>query len=324
MADLTLANIETRVANALRIPTSNTTEMAKVDALINAVYREIYSIHDWWWLVKRGVINMAADYTTGTVSVTNNSTTATLSAAPTGQPSFAGRVLIVTGNQDSGAVYRIDTNTAESATLTLDAAYTGTTDTAAGYAIYQDSYSLATDVGKLLNVKRYGYIPSMRAISPDEMHELKAADASTGKPDVYTVLDFATTGDPTTARRLVIHPYPDDLYRLEYHYKRTLNTELATSNKPLLPDEYRELLWYGALARGYPAYLNDLPRGEYFQGLYSSLLQRMTIAQREYGDAAPLVQPRDEYRAFYRGAGRRINPARANLGSYFGRWPINP
>src|SRR2546425_6531767 len=154
-AGLTYAQIETRVLNSLRIPTSNATEQTKVQALINEVYRDIWVKQDWWWALKRGVVNTAAKYVTGTANVANLSTAVTLSSAPAaGLGSFVGRVFMVIGDTvDNNAVYRIATHAAGGAALTLDAAFTGATNTAASFRIYQDTLSLPGDVGKLVKVK---------------------------------------------------------------------------------------------------------------------------------------------------------------------------
>ena len=42
-----------RVMNSLRLRVDNTTEYAKVSAVVNEVYRDIAAKQDWWWLIKR-------------------------------------------------------------------------------------------------------------------------------------------------------------------------------------------------------------------------------------------------------------------------------
>src|SRR2546422_103244 len=125
-AGLTYTQIETRVLNQIRIPVTNVTEQAKVAALINEVYRDIYVKEDWWWLVKR-----------------------------------------------------------------------------------------------------YGEGLPLKIVGMAELARYKILDQTEGKPEIVTVFDNATTGDPTTARQLQVHPYPDKTYRLEVFYKQQLNTELS-------------------------------------------------------------------------------------------------
>ena len=317
MAALTLANIETRCANSLRIPTTNSTEMTKLDAVINSVYRDIAMKYDWEFLDKRTVINTVDDITTGTISVTNDSTSATYSSAPT--PSTAQRMLIVTGNTiDPGAAYRISAHTAAATALTLDAAYTGATNATAGYTVYGDSYDLPTDCEHVRYIRRAGFKDPVARIGPREMETIKGWDRSEGAPQMFSVYDFDTTGDPTTQRQLVIHPYPDAIYRMEIHYRQALNTEISGSTRAFLPDDFAQLLVWGALGVGYPIFLNDTERGTYFQTLFNDRLLLLTARKREM-EGPPGIAPAPGYRVR-----SRLSPARVNLGTFFGRWPYDP
>ena len=308
--------------NMLRIPTSNTTEATKVQAIINETYRDVSLKKTWWWRFKREIIVTANDITTGTVSVTNNSTAVSFSSAPT--PSIANRKLSVTGNTlDPNAVYRISLHNAGETGATLDAVYTGATAATASYKVYDDEYDLASDFSELKWLKRFGQDRPIDFISPEEMFTIKQFDASEGAPQVVTVFDFATTGDPTTRRQLIVHPYPDEIYRLEVFYERTLNTELSGTTEPLIPDDYRQILVYGALARAFPVMLNDVERGTFYQNLFNDVLAVMAAKHEELSGSTPTVQPRDEHRRFY-SRRRRITPATADLGSYFDRWPNSP
>lgn len=308
--------------NALRLPTSNTTEATKVTAVMNEVYRDILLRGDgqWWWLIDRTVTNTTPEITTGTASVTNNSTTVTLSSAPAA--SVAGAKFYVSANTaDSQALYRISAHTAGTTGLTLDAAYTGDTNTAASYYIWTDEYDLPTDFGKPHVIQRYGYDLPLEIITPDQMFDLKLSDRRTGKPHYAAVHNFATSGDPTTQRRLIVHPFPDtDRTRLEISYFQTLNTELSGTTRPLIPDDYVQLLVYGTLAAGYPIFLNDVVRGQYFQARFVDLLNLMLAQQRKFMSNTRLVV-NDGYRLFYRD---RRSTAGVNLGSLFDRYPTIP
>lgn len=315
-ANLTYTNIETRVMNQLRIPVTNTTEQAKVAAVINEVYRDLWVKEDWWWLVKRTVINTVAKITAGTVNVLNGSTALTFTTAP---GLVTGFVLTIQGDSnDSGAVYRI-ASTGTGTSQTLDAAATATSNTVAGYRLYQDSYSLPIDCGKVLLVKRYGERLPLKMVGMQELSRYKILDTTEGKPEIVTVFDFNTTGDPTTARQLQVHPYPDKTYRLEIFYKQQLNTELSGTTQGFMPDEYRQILIYGALARCYPIFLNDIERGKYFQALFNDTLALMVATHREYMKDRPGIVPDNTYRM-----NRRPQRVATTLGNWFDRLPINP
>ncbi len=317
-ANLTIDQITTRVMNQLRIPVSNTTEQTKVLALINEVYRDLYVKFDWWFLLKRAVVNTVAKIDTGTVSVTLGSTALTFSSAPGLITHYS--FLTPGGGPDFGAVY-IVASTGTGTTQALDAAYTNTTSTAAAYRLYQDRIALPADAGKILWVKRFGERIPLRKVGPEEMDGIKIVDTSEGKPEAWTVSDFLTTGGPTTQRMLIVHPYPKDPYRLEIKYKQQLNTEMAlsVSTQPFLPDEYRQILIYGSLARAFPLWANDTERGTYYQSLFNDLLALMQNAHREYASDDPQITVEDRYRR--RPRGRR---AATTLGSWFDRLPFEP
>ena len=322
MAALTYQEIQTRVANHLRIPTSDATQMIRVQAIINEVYRDLCAKNPtWYWLRKRQIINTATAFEDGTASVTPGVTLVTLTASPSAAfGSFANRVFTVPANaEDPNAVYRVATHVAGEATLLLDAGYTGATGSAAAYHIYQDGYDLATDCNRVFHVKRFGVRHAVMLIGSIEMAGLKEGDTSEGPPSVATVSEFDTSGDPSTARQLVVHPYPDVPYRMEVFYTQSPNTELSGSTRPLIPDDYVQVLIYGALARGFPIFLNDTERGTLYQGLFNDTLNLMVANSRQQEDN-PGVAPRNDYRGFYR-RGQRITAANADLGSAFDRWP---
>ena len=281
----------------------------------------MYAKADWFWTIKRQIINTLAQTTTGTVSMTNSSTSGTFSS--TELTTLANYRLLVTGDtNDAGATYIVTTHSSGGTALTLDSLFTGATSTAYSYVASRDTYSLATDTGKVLVVRRYGETLPIKFIGQSAMARLKLNDRTVGKPEAFTVSDFSTTGDPTTARQLTVHPYPDKTYRLEILYKQTLNTELSGATRPLIPDDYVQMLVYGSLARGYPIFLNDTERGAFFQGLFNDILALMVAAQREYATDFPQFVPEDMYRL----GARRRQRARGGYtrGSLFDRLPNIP
>lgn len=323
MASLTQSDLQTRIANRLRISTSHTAELTKITALINDAYRTVATAHPtWWWLLDRQVVNTSDDVTTGTIAATNGSTAVTFSSAPT--VSVAQRKLFIDGNTDDpNAAYRIASHTASATAATLDAAYTGTTVTASAFQVYHDEYDLASDTNRIVSILRAGYRKPLRPIGIAEMDALKAYDTATGPPHVYCLRNFDTSGDPTTQKQLVVHPYPDATYRLEISYVQALNTEVSGTTRFLIPDDYVDVLLHMTLADGYPIFLNDVVRGEVHRRKADGLLGRMIATQRTYDDA-PVLQPATAgYRNFYRRKAT-VSAATADLGSYFDRWPNQP
>jgi hypothetical protein len=318
--DLQFADISTRVMNNLRLPVTNLTEQTKVNALINEVYRDLWLKHDWWFLVKFKAINTSPVISSGTVDVTQNSTTITFSTAPqqySANVSILNYVLTIPAQaNDPSAVYRIAAHTSGATTATLDTAYTDVTATGLAFNVYQDKYALPVDCGKVLGVTRYGEYHPMQRIGVEVMQQMKQADVTENRPQMYTVYDFVTSGDPTTQRWLWIHPYPDKPYRMDVYYKQQLNTEASCTDEVMVPDEYRQLLIYGTLARGYPIFHKDLERGKFFQALFNDLLALAVAQHKEYASDKSAVIPQDGYRR-----GQRRPRTAYTLGNLFDRLP---
>ena len=311
------------VMNELRIPVSNLTERAKIQRVVSGVYGDMCAKRDWWWLQRRTIINTEPKIDTGTVAVTQNSTTVTFSTAPkrfSANVSVAGSLLTIPGNTpDSLAAYRITAHTSGATTATLDAGYTGTTATASSFTIYQVSYDLPADCAKLTHLKRFGFRMPLQRMGIEDLSYLQTNSVSVGKPQAYSIFDFATNGSVSTARELQIYPYPDQAYRLEVWYKHANANDTSTDLD--LPLDYQQALIYGGIARGYPIFLNDLERGAFYQSLFNDVMALMVQQQREYASDKPGIAI--DMR-MYRNAPSRSRVGGRSLGPYFDILPYAP
>jgi hypothetical protein len=220
----------------------------QADAYMNRAYQAIWNggselnpniDETWWWLrnATPGILTLNPVVDTGTASVTNNSTSVTLSTGLT--PDGDNRMFMVTDG--NGDIQRISAHTAGQTGLTLDAVYTGTTDTAAPYKIFQHKYSLATDVMSILSPMRV-YQNSRVEVIGMEVASLEAqyplANITSGIPQA-----FAMSGK----QEIQISHYggisSTDLIRLDYDYL-VLPDDLTDSGseEPLIPLEYRRIL----------------------------------------------------------------------------------
>ncbi len=311
------------VMNELRIPVSNLTERTKIQAVVNGVYSDVCAKSDWWWLQRQTTLNTAPKITTGTVSVTEGSAAITFSTAPTLYSlniSVEAYVFAVTSNAlDSQAVYFIDTHTSGTTAATLDAGYTGGTDTAAAYRLYRVQYNLPDDCAKLLQVKRYGRRDPLQRIGIEDLNYLRMNTLREGKPEVYSIFDFKTTNDVSDRRLLQIWPYPDQAYRMELWYKQMSANDITTDLD--LPIDFQQVLIYGGLARSYAIFLNDLDRSSFFQSLFNDVMALMVQQQREYASDKPGVAI--DMR-MYRNAPTRSRVGGRSLGPYFDILPFQP
>lgn len=120
---------------------------------VNSALDMISKEKTWDWYKTHGVVTLQAPYATGTITLTNGSTTATFSGATL--PSWAASGKLKYG----GNVLRISTR--DSATqLTLAVAWQEATASAQGYILFQDEYTLPSDCmrfGRLFAGERWGY-----------------------------------------------------------------------------------------------------------------------------------------------------------------------
>lgn len=192
----------------------------------------------WLWLKKDtpGVLTLNPKIETGTISVTNNSTSATFSSGPA--VSVANRFLKIDGHSD---VFRIASHTAGATAATLDGVYTGDTASAATYEVLQLEYSLAADVLRLIAPMRayadnVGRIEGIDLSALDRDYPLHMVDS--GCPDKFAMVTeskirFNKSGGTTST----------DLIRVEYDYLRKpddLTDDAA--EEPAVPLEHRQIL----------------------------------------------------------------------------------
>lgn len=229
-------------------PTDGTSDFhSHAIACLNRAYRDIWMgggalVKDmnepWLWLKKDppGVLTLNPVIDTGTVNVTNNSTSITFSSGPA--PSVAGRFFKVDGHPD---IFRVSAHTAGATAATLDSVYTGATNTAANYKVMQLEYTLASDLLRVMAPMRV-YKDNKEEIDGVDLTSLERdyplSLVESGTPDVFAMV---------TETKVRFNRYggvsSTELIRVEYDYLQKPATELAdNSTEPLIPLEHRQVL----------------------------------------------------------------------------------
>lgn len=210
---------------------------------LNRVYRSLCTgaseflpeyVEDWWWLRSEGVLLLQPAYTSGSVSVEQDSSTITFSSAPA--ISLAGRRLKITGQPDLPV---ISSHTALSTTATLDAEWVGQSLTDAPFEAMQVDYELPETVQALISpmvvLQRTERVTGM---SPERMDlEYPLSELETGIPAA-----FALTSENTVR---FSHGGSDAgfQFRVEYRYRRFVEDLTdSTASVPLVPVQWRHLL----------------------------------------------------------------------------------
>lgn len=225
------------------IDTTNLLHNALIREANNAV-RDILARYPFDWGLKRTTLITTDDVTTGTVSVTNGSTTVTSSGDNFTDVATTPTLkwFRVVGDSTSYAIASV-TTAASPDTLTLATAYRGTTNATASYVVFQDTYALTDSDLDEVRIMAYGdalnWATSLQGVSPDqrlggvtfsELMSVANGDLhrdTSGRPKLYARISVNSSDQP----RYVLWPYPTDDYQIEVWYSilYSENTTFATN-----------------------------------------------------------------------------------------------
>lgn len=200
------------------------------------------TVEDWWWLRARDVLTITPPYSTGTVTVSNNSAGITFSDPPlTSLVGYRFRV------DDNPEVYVITTHIAGNASATLDSVYNGPTNLAANYDALKNTYTLSASVSAIMSsLVSFRENPQISGMQPERMDTLyPLSRLRAGVPQAFSL-------ENDTTIRFSHAGLENQSMRFEYRYRPvvTLLTN-SGSSVPLLPVQYRPLLVEMALVQVY-------------------------------------------------------------------------
>jgi len=188
--------------------------------VIREEYQELCGRQDWHWLRARDYINVKAQVT-GTAFATNGSTNiTTVSSLPSW---FDGAKIKFDGYEET---YVIQTGSTTSTTI-LDRTYNGTTTgaTAEGYTIYLNTYDVASDFGRFLEINKFTSSGAIEIIGVTEFRERQYANRPYGHGSGASAPRFATLIDNNT---IELWPWPVNAESFPYEYIKE-PSELSTN-----------------------------------------------------------------------------------------------
>jgi hypothetical protein len=218
----------------------------QVERAVNNGFRRLARENDWSFYVKHegGRINFTAQYDTGTVTVAQNGTTATLADGTWPDP-CADRKLVF----DDNALLEFGVKTRDSdsqVTFEDGQVWVDTAISDGSYTMYQDLYSLPSDFQKFYTGR--GEAQYLRCLEPIEFARYKLANRnmSDDPPRVYTLV-----GDD----KVQVYPYPTSAYVWNFIYHRWPTVLSSDSDAMDWPERRRDTAEYAILvelAREFP------------------------------------------------------------------------
>lgn len=295
------SDIKTAVKSELKIQEADTTSDARIERDINMIYiNEVASKKNWKWLRKNTRLEHKPYFSTGTCTVTPDSTTVTLTNAPT--TSKTG-FFFATDSFDE--IYYVSSHTANSTTVTLSSPYTGTYSTTATFKIWTDAIALPTNCRETIEVRHGFHRHTMEGVGLQEFRRISSASPRLAdRPMYYTTDDFydpSTTGDDETEsdryRRLRIYPaLNSNSTTLEIDYIQDVTALDLDADEPLMPISDRIVLFYGAASLGWSRERNPEEALRCWQ-LFQSKLAEMAGKNGEDSMDKPQLVPDNFYMA---------------------------
>lgn len=237
MAYDTYANITTAVLGKIGITDSDVETVVK--QALNDILEEVCQASNFSWLYGDGSFITTKPYETGTVAVTEGSTTIT----GTGTVWTSGMVgrKFYCGN----ATYKISAYVS-STELTLSTNYAGDSNTAATYNIYQDEYSLASDVEDVISMRQENNPQKINKAGSEVLDAYYPQRISFAYPSIYSINGYDSSG----YIKVALYPIPNQARNIYYRSKKRVTEMSADSDTPIIPLRYRWVLAKGALYIG--------------------------------------------------------------------------
>ena len=224
--------------------TLNSALQTQVNRFINEAYQDIITRRKREWLDEDYYFPVDPKQE-GTCSVTKDSTTVTFDSS-------------VTLNSTSGYFYNLYVQTTEEVlpvasiagqTVTLESEYQGETNNSATGVIVQSGLTLPEEIKTVYQVDhdKSGALVNLRGV-------LDFKERAQRQPQLTAPAQMATvTGVSSSSEKLLFfYPHPGTQnYTLKVHGSKYFNELVNDDDEPLIPSEYRQMLYHYAISRVY-------------------------------------------------------------------------
>lgn len=302
----TFGDLVAELLSKVRADSSSSGTVSQVKRAINTALQDLHLGTDYRfpWAERSAVILTQADYTTGTITTTQGSTSITGDStlwdtvnAFSIKNARANGKMVFSGSRAPYTVSSVGSDT--TITLTEKVAETSL---AAGstYTYYEDEYDLATDFLRLVDMQTFSDEFEIPIISRTEFRRRYPDNTVSNTPRVACLLDYAPVGNTTPVRRVKFASPPNGYLRIPYAYITSnlavsaagvaATTLVADSDEPIVPLRYRHAIIFHALYHWFRDKKDD-SRSQEAKGEYTDIMSRLMM-DTEVGASRPRLQPR--------------------------------
>jgi hypothetical protein len=208
-----------------------------IDGWLNERYRQILDAHNWRGLRVDATLATISAYRDGTLDATLGATAVT-GAGTTWTAGMSGMRIQIAGTPEWYTLTRTGATTG-----TLERAYEGETVTGAGYVLFQNVYTLPSDLKHIETMLDTQTGLPMQKLSPGELRAAVGRIITLGPPKAWAPATDTGSSDPAMLRRVEIYPIPESAIGVPYTYQRRITAWTSTNLSPLpwVPDQLIEL-----------------------------------------------------------------------------------
>lgn len=261
-----------------------TADSAIVSAWINGAYQHISGLYNWPWLIKTGTIQTVADITTGTVSVSAGATALTFSSGPAVSVANDYWIQFTT----SADWYPISAHTAASTSATISVPYVGTSSYNSTYVLRKIFYSFPSDLDRIDEIRQAITKQKLEYIDYRTFHRYIADPTASYTPIYYSMIGL----DSSNAWRIGLYPTPNAVINLQLLYYQKITELSASTDLPLIPNKWHNVLVWGALAMYGHDFIDDT-RVKTAMDRFEQGMSEMTAHYNSAPDQRLVIQPWD-------------------------------
>jgi len=299
------SDLYTDLMNRVRADTSVTATSNQAKRYINTALHDMHIGfgEKFEWAERSAILVTQPEYTTGTVTITQGSTTLTGSGTAWNTANAfgvnntrAGGKIVINGGAEVYEVSAVGSDTS----ITLTSAYVSEDASAANYVYFEDEYALANDFLRPLDLQNFDTNGDIELIGRNKFRFRYPRNKTTGKPVVATLLNKPFSGNTTPIRKVRFHKPPDAAYSIPYAY---VTSNLAVdasgneqaqlssdSDEPIVSLQYRHVIVLHALKNWYRDRKDDV-RSQEVNAEFTDLMIRIT-GDTEIGQNRPQIRPR--------------------------------
>lgn len=300
----TFTDLYTGLQELARVTTGVTATENIAKRLIDAAHHALYIERGdkLYWAKEQATLTTHPQYTTGTLTATEGS--GTITGASTEWNTSDG----IHNNMRIGGKIRISgryetyeiTAVASDTSATISPVWAGDTASSLTYVYFEDEYALASDFTKPVDTRSFDSGCRIRLVGDSDFRMYAPRNSSPSSyPKIAHVVNKPFASNATPVRKIQFAPPPADRQVIPYTYV-TGNIVVqndgtraasfsATTDQPIMPIRFREVIVLGALERWLRDRKDDAQRALLVRQQYEQMVQLM-IGDQDRGHQRPSIR----------------------------------